>query len=411
MPILTLTAKVLADEPTGDLLREAMLAATKVYNGVLWQLRAEYETTGQTDLRRGHLNGILKTLPRAKDYYSLSVQATRDEVIGAYHSFFALRAAGRTQHQAPGFRRKSQYSPLRYYNGYGFTLVGDRLSLSLGTGREDGVRSVAVRIQHRPNFIYRRIINVLLTYDPNLGLRAHLVVEVDAALPVGKGRVAVDLGETQAITAVFAEGPALLYSGRRIKSIRRYWQKVRAKVNPPSAGQRKSRRYRQIDRRESRQVQQLLQVMTTDFVRQCRARGVRTIAIGDLTGIRERIDYGTSVNQRLHAWPFAKVTELIRYKAGLVGISVIAVDEAYSSQRCAGCGLVRAANRVHRGQYRCACGWQAQADVNGAANLFTRAFEVSPLRGSGAVAAPVVVPVHLDWHTVHAKFDQAAQVA
>ncbi len=387
-----------------------MLAATKVYNGLLWQLRQEYEATGQTDLHRNHLNAVLKTLPRAKDYYSLSAQATRDEVIGAYHSFFALRAAGRTQHQAPGFRRKTQHSPLRYYSGYGFTLHGAQLTLSLGTGREDGVRSVTVQIQHRPNFVYRRIINVLLTYDPHLGLRAHLVVEVAAALPVGEGRVAVDLGETQAITAVFAAGPALLYSGRQIKAIRRYWQKVRAHVKPPAAGHRKSRRYRQIDRREHRQVNQLLQVLTTDFVRQCRARGVQTIAIGDLTGIRERIDYGAAVNQRLHAWPFAKVTELIRYKAELVGITVIPVDEAYSSQRCAGCGLVRAANRVHRGAYRCACGWQAQADVNGAANLFTRAFEVSPLRGSGAVAAPVVVPVHLDWHMVHAKFDQVAQV-
>jgi putative transposase len=128
MPILTLTAKIIADEPTAALLREAMLAATKVYNGLLWQLRQEYEATGQSDLRRGHLNGILKTLPRAKEYYSLSAQATRDEVIGAYHSFFALRAAGRTQHQAPGFRRKTAHPPLRYYNSYGFTLAGDRLT-------------------------------------------------------------------------------------------------------------------------------------------------------------------------------------------------------------------------------------------------------------------------------------------
>jgi len=33
----------------------------------------------------------MKLLPRAGEYYSLSTEATRDEVIGAYRSFFTLR--------------------------------------------------------------------------------------------------------------------------------------------------------------------------------------------------------------------------------------------------------------------------------------------------------------------------------
>ena len=77
----------------------------------------------------------------------------------------------------------------------------------------------------------------------------------------------MDLGEIQAITAVFDDGTALMYSGRLIKSIRRYWQKVRTKVKPPTAENPcKSRQYRQIERKESRQVNHLLHIMTTDFV-------------------------------------------------------------------------------------------------------------------------------------------------
>jgi transposase len=68
-----------------------MLCATKVYNGLLWHLREEFKITGKTKVTRQHLNAILKTLPKAKEYYSLSVQATRDEVIQAYRSFFAVR--------------------------------------------------------------------------------------------------------------------------------------------------------------------------------------------------------------------------------------------------------------------------------------------------------------------------------
>jgi len=88
-----------------------MFCATKVYNGLLWHLRKEYEETGKVDISRKNLNRILKELPRAKGYYSMSVQLTRDEVREAYKSFFALRKKGLTQHHAPGFRRKNQLSP------------------------------------------------------------------------------------------------------------------------------------------------------------------------------------------------------------------------------------------------------------------------------------------------------------
>jgi hypothetical protein len=48
MPILTLQAKVLIAPETEKILRDAMLCATKVYNGLLWHLRAEFKKTGKT---------------------------------------------------------------------------------------------------------------------------------------------------------------------------------------------------------------------------------------------------------------------------------------------------------------------------------------------------------------------------
>jgi hypothetical protein len=93
--------------------------------------------------------------------------------------------------------------------------------------------------------LIRRVRTVLLTYDAKLGLRAHLVVEVEAKKPQGHRKAAVDLGETQAITAMFDDGTVRMYSGRLIKSIRRYWQKVRSKVKPPTVNHpRKSRQFR-----------------------------------------------------------------------------------------------------------------------------------------------------------------------
>jgi transposase len=79
-----------------------------------------------------------------------------------------------------------------------------------------------------------------------------------------------------------------------------------------------------------------------------------------------------------------KIVRMIGYKAGLYGIEVVRVSEAYSSQTCHGCGEIRKTNRVHRGFYRCDCGWRTHAAVNGAANLFRAAYKVSPVAHSRA---------------------------
>jgi len=369
--LLTIKAQIHAGGEAEAVLRDAMLCATKVYNGLLWHLRQEYERTGRADTRRSNLNRALATLPRAKGYYSMSAQLTRDEVRQAYQAFFTLRRNGRTQHNAPGFRPKSHLSPLKYVQS-GFKVEGDQVRLSLGTRREDGVRQVTFRISHRPGVEYERVRELSITYDKWTGhLEARLVVEVRVRENRGTGRVAVDLGETVLLAGAFEDGAALLYSGRWIKAIHRYWQKVRSKVKPPSKERpRMSRRYRQIARKEHRQVEHLLHMVTSHFVRECVRRGVKRIAIGDLTGIREGIDYGARMNQRLHAWPYRKIVHMIRYKAELAGMTVRSdVDERSTSRTCHACGQVREANRVHRGLYRCGCGWSAQADVNGALNI------------------------------------------
>jgi putative transposase len=101
---------------------------------------------------------------------------------------------------------------------------------------------------------------------------------------------------------------------------------------------------------------------------------------------------------------------MIGYKAGLYGIEVIKISEAYSSQTCHGCSEVRKTNRVHCGFYGCDCGWRTHADVNGAANLFRatyKGFPVAQRRSSGEVATPVVVPIRLGWHKVHEPISRA----
>lgn len=398
MPLITLKAQIHADMQTEAVLKDAMLCATKVYNGLLWHLRREYEENGKVNISQNNLNRILKELPRAKGYYSMSVQLTRDEVREAYKSFFTLKKKGLTQHEAPGFRRKGYLSPLKYVQS-GFKVEGDKVTLSLGTSREDGIKQVFFRISHRPDVKYERVRELSIAYDKVSGrIEARLVVEVKACENRGVGKAAVDLGETVLMACAFDDGRVMLYSGRQIKAIRRYWQKVRASLKE------NSRRWKEITGRERRQVKHLLHIATSHFIGECVRRGVKEIAIGDLNGIRKSVDYGDRLNQRLHAWPYRKVVNMLKYKGALVGIIVRDdISEERTSITCHACGRVMTCNRRHRGLYACSCGWRAQADVNGALNIYERAYKVSPVKGSsGRVARPAVVSYHLGWHGVAA---------
>jgi IS605 OrfB family transposase len=358
MSYLTVVAQVKVGGMESAGLLAAMRCATKVYNGLLGELRQAYEQTGQSSVSRKNLHRILKALPRARGYYSLSVQATRDEVIGAYRSYFGLRSKGHPEARQPGFRRKTSYSGLRYLDGYGIKLEGDRLRLGLGLKRAEGVRPVTVQLQHRPGVEYRKVVHVPMTYDEKNGMAAHLVVDVEDGQAKGSRKATVE--------------------------------------NRP-----KSKRLRQIEQQESRQVNQLLHLLTKNFVARCYQAGVDTIAIADLTHLRQNIDYGEHLNQRLHAWPFAQIARRIAYKARLAGIQVIQIREAYSSQTCHACAKVARSNRKTRGHYPCSCGWHAHADLNASANIFQSAFNGSPIqRSSGEVASPAVLSLITHRHTV-----------
>jgi len=341
--------------------------------------------------------------------HSQSAQAVIEEVINAYKSWYAHRKNGNGNANPPGFRPKATLSPVTFKQGAStlFTKNGKTyLRLSAGTKREDGIKEITVILYHRkflpspfpPNLSEKAgtLKNVRITYDTATGTYyAHLVFDV----PV-KSRpqeqleffptnvVAIDLGLNNIITATFSEGSSHIASGRELKAIRRYWQKVRAKVKPPSQAKRKpSKRYCEISRKESRQIRHRLHIISKQFVSLCEEKGVTHIVLGNLNGIRDNIDYSKRLNQQLHNWNFAQLIDFIKYKAQRIGITVELISERYTSQTCCSCGTVDKSNRKTRGLYVCTCGNKINADRNGANNILTKYLRH---RSSGSVALPVV---------------------
>jgi len=427
---LTYKAKITTDKKTEAILENLCFSATKLYNTVNYYLRnewkqsrAEYEMNltqyrnwehhfgyeslpyekPKIPLNRVELQRMFKNNHWAKNMHSQSAQFIVGEVINGYKSWFALRKKDNSNANPPGFRRKTNLSPVTFVQGAPtlFSRKGSTsLHLSLGTKRADRLREIRFKIAHRkyiPEFSLLR--NVRITYDTVCGTYyAHLVFDIpvktktEQQLPLFPTNVvAIDLGLNNIITATFSDGTSIIISGRELKAIRRYWQKVRAKVKPPSETFRKpSRRYNQICRKEARQSSHRLHIISKQFVELCEEKGVTHIVFGDLTGIRDNINYSKKVNQQLHHWSFASLVDFITYKAQRVAITTELISEKYTSQTCCKCGVVKKSNRKTRGLYVCDCGNRINADHNGASNILKRYLRN---RSSGSVALPVVTLV------------------
>ena len=102
------------------------------------------------------------------------------------------------------------------------------------------------------------------------------------------------------------------------------------------------------------------------ILEEARRIGAATIAMEDLTHIRDRLRAGRRMRARLHRWAFRQLQGFVEYKARAIGISVVYVNPAYSSQTCSACGQL-GARLKHR--FECSCGLRAHADLNASRNL------------------------------------------
>ena len=84
----------------------------------------------------------------------------------------------------------------------------------------------------------------------------------------------------------------------------------------------------------------------------------------DLKDMRDDIDYGTRMNRRLHALPFAELQRMASYKAAWEGIPSDKVDPEHTSQRCprTDCMHIERANRHKKRFDCCACEFQDHSD-------------------------------------------------
>lgn len=276
------------------------------------------------------------------------------------------------------YPHKRKYYRTTIWKNTGIRLKNGCLRLALARGNEPIVVPLPEPLRVLPAEAF---IEMRLVYNKSSRhYEWHLVLE-DGVVPhpVESGCVAAgDLGEVHPITLTDGE-EALVVSCRQLRAQSQHSNKTQAELDSKqSRHQKKSRRWWRLERRKRRFLEKqkrrrrdIEHKVSREAVNWCVERQVQTLALGDVRDVADGKRLNQQNQQKISNWSHGKLRRYIGYKAAAAGLTVVDdVDEAYTSQTCAGCG-----NRHKpRGRiYVCsACGAVVHRDVQGAANILSR---------------------------------------
>jgi IS605 OrfB family transposase len=125
-----------------------------------------------------------------------------------------------------------------------------------------------------------------------------------------------------------------------------------------------------LGKREEAWRKQYIHTVANELVSEAVEHDCDVIVFEDLTDIRERLPQA----KWHHVWAFRRLFEYVEYKAPEQGVSVEQVEPNHTSQRCSrrDCGFTHDDNR--HGEHFCCqkCGYEVNADYNGAKNIGLR---------------------------------------
>lgn len=165
------------------------------------------------------------------------------------------------------------------------------------------------------------------------------------------------------------------FGGKRLKHIRRRYQKTRASLQRKKA-QKNTRSIRRVLKRQSgkqaRFTKDTMHVVSKRIVEFARETGNPTIAIEGLKGIRDGRKLKKEQRHDVNEWPAHLLKKFVVYKAQTYGFEVIEVEAKNTSKGCSVCGHTEKSNRNGH-KFLCkACGYTANADYNASLNIRLR---------------------------------------
>jgi putative transposase len=190
----------------------------------------------------------------------------------------------------------------------------------------------------------------------------------------------MDLGVGNLITGVENKNTnPIIISGTILKSVNQDWNKRRAKLMSVKDKQKLkwTAKLDSITTNRNAFVNDYLHKTACFVINHCLEQKIGNICFGELKHIKDNVQLGKRTNQNFVSIPIQKLKQMIVYKAELVGINIIEVDEAYTS-KCSALDVEPikkhkkyVGRRVSRGLFK-GSNYLLNADVNGSLNILRK---------------------------------------
>jgi len=163
----------------------------------------------------------------------------------------------------------------------------------------------------------------------------------------------------------FGTKDELFAKKQQFQSRRRSLQHNLAITKGGKGRNKKLKKLNSIKDSEKNYTKTYLDTITKAVINYAVSNKVGVITLEDLSGVKEHANEVV-----LRNWNIYDLQQKIKYKAANIGIEVVMVDPAYSSQRCYKCGSIHEDNRPTQETFNCIkCGHEDNADRNAAKNL------------------------------------------
>jgi putative transposase len=193
----------------------------------------------------------------------------------------------------------------------------------------------------------------------------------------------IDLGvnNLMTITSNKVGFQPLIVNGRPLKSLNQFFNKrcSHLKSQLPE-GQFSSKAIKHLQQIRNRRIKDYLHTVSKLVIENSVKQGIGVLVIGRNLKWKQQVKMGKANNQTFVNIPFRQLINMLIYKAKLVGIKVILVEENYTSK----CSFldgetpkkheIYAGKRVKRGLFCSGNGRLINADVNASYNIIKKAF-------------------------------------
>ncbi|WP_240911619.1 transposase [Thermococcus sp. LS1] len=409
----TVTVKLQPSKAQEKLLFELADIGAKVWNRVNYLRRKEYFQGKPID--------FLKTQKIVYEEYkkeigSATVQTIARKNAEAWRSFLVLAKKKKNKELPKWFKPKppnylkenGKRKPFIILRNTQYKIGGNKLIL-MGLGK---FKRLEIQFKGRIH-LKGKIGRLEITYNEVKGKwYAHISFTIKEKLegekwievpgkPKGDLTAGIDLGINNLMAVYVENGESFLVNGRPLKSIAFYWQgriaDYQSKLNKNS--QKTSRNLKRMHEKAKLQARHYINTAVRQTVKRLYDLGASRIIVGYPKGISRNSDKGSKQNFILsHVWRFNYVIKRLKGVAEDYGISVLVVDEAFTSQSCPVCGKPHNGARFVRGLFKCpVTGLVFNSDLVGAFNILKKVVKtITPnlsglyaqRRGNGGKALP-----------------------